>query len=163
MPGPAPDWTAILNTSPGTNGVSVRYWPLSRISATPPGWNRNENLISFGARPGVPDVRPMARTVLVSEAVNSTYPLPEVICSSYTAPASAQPSHPVVFWSELPLAVALTILVQFTGFAPAGGLSVLAAATFGSLAVKHPDDTATRTALTPHSHAPSLRIVSSCF
>src|SRR5262249_8589613 len=162
MPGPAPPCTAILNTSPGTNGVSPRYWPLSRISATPPGWNRNENLISFGARPVVPDVSPMARTVFVSEAVNSMYPLPEGSCSSDTAPASAQPSHPVVFCSELPFAVVLTSFVQTTFFGAVGALWALLEETTTSAALTGSCDTQRpTTALMPQSHTARFRIESS--
>src|SRR2546426_289734 len=52
------------------------------------------NWISFRFAPGRPLRQPISRTLLVSEAVNSRYPSPEMICCCETAPASAHPSQP---------------------------------------------------------------------
>src|SRR5438876_7936919 len=59
--------------------------------------------------------------VVVSDAVNSTKPSPEVMVCDDTAPASSQPSQPAVLRSELPSAVTLTSCVQRTASAPPGG------------------------------------------
>src|SRR5438876_6611889 len=59
--------------------------------------------------------------VVVSDAVNSTKPSPEVMVCDDTAPASSQPSQPAVLRSELPSAVTLTSCVQRIASAPSGG------------------------------------------
>src|SRR5438874_314546 len=64
---------------------------------------------------------PAARMVVVSDAVNSRKPSPEVMLCEDTAPASSQPSQPAVLRSELPSAVTLTSCVQRTASAPPGG------------------------------------------
>src|SRR5439155_11923834 len=76
---------------------------------------RMANLIPVLPVPLTLPVRPRTRSVPGSEAVNSTYPPMEPIDCRELAPASAQPSQPPVFVSELPLAVTLTRLVQVTG------------------------------------------------
>src|SRR5436309_2874677 len=69
----------------------------------------------------LPWLSPATRTVVVSDAVNSTKPSPEVMVCEDTAPASWQPSQPAVLRSELPSAVTLTSCVQRTASAPPGG------------------------------------------
>src|SRR5947208_13716275 len=70
--------------------------------------------ISLLFTPGVPLRKPISRRLLVSEAVNSTYPSPALICCSETAPASAQPSQPEIFVSELQMDVTSRRLLQTT-------------------------------------------------
>src|SRR5437667_128600 len=69
----------------------------------------------------LPLLSPATRMVVVSDAVNSTKPSPEVMVCDDTAPASSQPSQPAVLRSELPSAVTLTSCVQRTASAPPGG------------------------------------------
>ena len=66
---------------------------------------------------------PSIRYVVVSDAVNSTYPSPDAICCVEIAPALP---HPVtaVFVSEFPLALTPTSDVHTTACAPAGGVAV---------------------------------------
>src|SRR5687767_3650803 len=101
------------NTSPATTGTSHRYCPFSRTSAYPE-TSLNANGISAELVPALLLLKPAKRTRFVSETVNSKYPSPELICCRETAPASSQPSQPLVFLSELPVAVTLTRLVQVT-------------------------------------------------
>src|SRR5437762_11988352 len=69
----------------------------------------------------LPWLSPATRMVVVSDAVSSTKPSPEVMVCEDTAPASSQPSQPAVLRSELPSAVTLTSCVQRTASAPSGG------------------------------------------
>src|SRR5262245_34221087 len=62
----------------------------------------------------------MTRSVCVSEVVNDTAPLPEVMRCVETAPASPQPPQPPVFRNSPLLAATLTMLVQSTGVPGAG-------------------------------------------
>src|SRR5205809_52270 len=80
----------------------------------PPDRRRIANWISFRFAPGRPLRQPISRTLPVSEAVNSRYPSPEMICCCETAPASAHPSQPEIFRSTLPLDVTFTRLLQTT-------------------------------------------------
>src|SRR2546427_624551 len=80
----------------------------------PPGRRIMANWISFRSAPRLPLRKPIRRGLPVSEAVNSRYPSPAVICCFETAPASAHPSQPEIFVSELPADVTLTRLLQTT-------------------------------------------------
>src|SRR5947208_14633362 len=72
------------------------------------------NWISFRFAPGRPLRQCTGRSGPLVEEVNSRYPSPEMICCCDTAPASAHPSQPEIFRSELPLDVTFTRLLQTT-------------------------------------------------
>src|SRR5262245_25722329 len=57
-------------------------------------------------------VRPAVRSGPLAPAVNCAKPSPEVMRCCVMAPASLQPSQPLVLVTELPLAVALTTLIH---------------------------------------------------
>src|SRR5258706_16059818 len=60
----------------------------------------------------LPRLKPMLLCVVVSEAVNSTYPLPEERSCAECAPELLHP--PQFSWSELPLTWTLTLSVHIT-------------------------------------------------
>src|SRR5574341_2024303 len=105
-------------TSPGAYLVRVRSRPDSRTSAMPPGRRPMAKWISIVPVAG-PTASPMDRKVVVSEAVNSTYPSPPGMRCRETAPASAQRLQPDVLRSEFPLAITLTRPVHATATAGA--------------------------------------------